>query len=106
MIERIKQKWNIRSNWQLIVILFVFAATGCLALMVRKLAFKQAGITPETSLWIKIPLFFIVVFPTYQVMLVVIGGLCGQFRFFYAFQKRNFSFLLRKREVKLQIEVE
>jgi protoporphyrin/coproporphyrin ferrochelatase len=99
MMKRLKQKWNIQSNWQLIIILFIFSATGSAALVVRKLVFNLIGITPETSLWIKVPLYIIVLFPAYQIMLVLIGGLLGQFRFFFEFQKKTFRFLDRKKVV-------
>jgi ferrochelatase len=34
-----------------------------------------------------------VLFPSYQILLLIIGTLVGQFRFFYAFQKKSLAFL-------------
>lgn len=97
MLKKFKAKWNIESDWQLLVIFVVFSITGSAAMVVRKLVFGWMGITPDTSLWIKIPLYIAILLPAYQVLLLLIGGMLGQFRFFYEFQKKNFRFMNRKR---------
>ena len=96
-MNKFKKKWQITSNGQLLLILVVFSVTGSAALVIRKMVFNWIGITPETSLWVKIPLFILVLFPAYQMMLLVIGSLVGQFRFFYDFQKKSLGFLCKKR---------
>lgn len=97
MIKKFKKKWNIESDWQLLLIFAVFSITGSAAMVVRKLVFSLIGITPETSLWIKVPLYLLILFPAYQILLIIIGSLLGQFQFFYAFQKKSLRFLNRKR---------
>jgi len=98
MMNKFKTKWNIASDWQLIVILVVFSITGSAAMVVRKLVFGLIGITPVTALWIKVPLYILILVPAYQLLLLVIGGLLGQFRFFFEFQKKNLRFIHRKRD--------
>ncbi len=93
MFRKFKDKWNIKSNLQLIIILIVFSVTGSAALVVRKFVFHLIGIQPETSLFIKVPLYIAVLFPAYQILLLIIGTLIGQFQFFYAFQKKSLAFL-------------
>ena len=93
MLQRFKEKWNIKSNFQLIIILIVFSITGSAALVVRKFAFNLLGIQPETSLFIKVPLYIAILFPAYHFLLLIIGTLAGQFQFFYAFQKKSLAFL-------------
>jgi len=93
MFRKFKDKWNIKSNLQLIIILIVFSVTGSAALVVRKFVFNLVGIQPETSLFIKVPLYIAVLFPAYQILLLIIGTLIGQFQFFYAFQKKSLAFL-------------
>ena len=92
MLSRFKNKWKIKSDFQLIVILIVFSVTGSAALVVRKFVFDIIGIQPETSLFIKVPLYILVLFPSYQILLLIIGSLLGQFRFFYNFQKKTLRF--------------
>lgn len=97
MFERFKNKWKIKSNLQLIIILIVFSVTGSAALVVRKFVFQWIGIQPGTSLFIKIPLYILVLIPSYQILLLVIGTLAGQFSFFYAFQKKSLRIFKRKK---------
>lgn len=93
MLRRFKEKWKIASDLQLIIIFIVFSITGSAALVVRKFVFHLVGIQPDTSLFIKVPLYIIVLFPSYHILLLIIGTMVGQFRFFYAFQKKSLSFL-------------
>ncbi len=93
MLQRFKDKWNIKSNLQLIIILFVFSITGSAALVVRKFAFNLLGIQPETTLFLKVPLYIAILLPAYHFLLLIIGSLLGQFKFFYAFQKKSLAFL-------------
>ncbi len=97
MLKKLKQKWNIKSDVQLVLIFLAFSLTGSASLYVRKAAFDWIGITPDTSLWIKIPLYILIVFPSYQILFLVIGTLFGQFRFAWEFEKKVFSrFKFRK----------
>lgn len=97
MLEKLKRKWNIKNNFQLVLILIIFSITGSASLYVRKFVFSWMEISPDTSLWIKIPLYILIVFPSYQILLLIIGGLLGQFRFAWEFEKKMFSrFKFRK----------
>jgi ferrochelatase len=96
MLQRFKEKWDIKSNFQLFVILFVFSVTGSAALVVRKLVFHMVGIQPDTSLLIKVPLYILVLVPSYQLLLLVIGTLLGQYRFFLAYEKKTVGRLIRR----------
>lgn len=97
-MKKFKDRWNINSNWQLLIILIVFSVTGSAALVVRKLVFGWIGITTDTTLWLKVPLYILILFPAYQILLLIIGGALGQFRFFFEFQKKSLRFLNRKSE--------
>lgn len=84
-----KERWNIKSNWQVFVILVVFAVTGSTAAYLSKPILALFGITKEAvSGWIYYPLYIILIFPVYQVLLVSFGFLFGQFTFFWAFEKK------------------
>lgn len=97
MFEKFKRKWSIKNNFQLVLIFVIFSITGSASLYVRKAVFTWMEITPETSLWIKIPLYILIVFPSYQILLLIISGLLGQFRFAWEFEKKVFSrFKIRK----------
>lgn len=100
MFDKFKVKWNITSNWQLAIILIVFSVTGSAALIVRRFVFELIGITSETSMWLKVPLYIVVLIPAYQILLIVIGAAFGQYRFFYEFQKKSIGRFYRRKENK------
>jgi hypothetical protein len=98
MLEKLKQRWNINSNFQLVIILIVFSVTGSLTLYARKGVFYLLGITVDTSLWIKVPLYILIIIPAYQILLLLVGTLFGQFRFAWEFEKKILSrFKFKKR---------
>jgi ferrochelatase len=97
MFEKLKQRWGINSNFQIIIILIVFSVTGSAAVWVKKLVFQWIGIDSDTSLWIKIPMYVLTILPSYQLLLLVIGTLFGQFNFFYNFQKKSIGRFFRKK---------
>lgn len=88
-MNNLKKRWNITSNWQLIVIFVVFAITGSTAAYLSKPFTNFIGLTKESmSLWLYWPIRLVVIFPIYQVLLVLIGALFGQFKFFWEFEKK------------------
>jgi len=97
MIKKLQKRWNIQSSWQLILVLATFSTTGFTTLYMRRIIFDWIGITAETGIWIKIPFYILVIFPTYQILFLLIGSLFGQFRFAWKFEKRMFSRFRLKR---------
>ena len=88
-MNRLKEKWGITSNFQLIIILLVFSITGSIAVIVAKPALNLVGLDKEAlSPWIFWPIRIFIIFPIYQVLIVVVGALFGQFKFFWAFEKK------------------
>ena len=94
-INRLKDKWDISSTGQIVVICIVFSLAGLSISLVRPLVWTLFGFTKETSLWIRVPTYIVFIFPTYQVMLMVFGTLLGQFRFFWAKEKAMLKFFAR-----------
>lgn len=88
-MSNFKQRWNITSNWQVFVILVVFAVTGSTSALISKPILEIVGITKDNvSGWIYYPLYIILIFPFYQILLVFYGFIFGQFKFFWAFEKK------------------
>jgi len=87
--EKLKLKWNIQSNFQLFIILVVFAITGSSSLVVADPILACFNITGETlNPWFYKPLRLILIFPIYQVLILIFGALFGQFEFFWNFEKK------------------
>lgn len=97
-MEKLKARWNIEHNWQIIVIFIVFAVTGSTASYIGKPILSYLNITPEIyssiGYWtIRIILLFIV----YQFLLVFFGWVFGQHKFFWNFEKKMLRRLGLKR---------
>ena len=87
--NNLKTKWGIHSNIQIILILIVFAITGSLSLVVSDPMLQFIGLSKESvNPWIFTTLRLIIVFPVYQVLILIIGFLFGQFKFFWQFEKK------------------
>lgn len=88
-MNKLKQRWNITSNFQFFIILLVFALTGSTSAYIAKPILTFIGITKESvSLWLYYPLYIIIILPIYKVLLLLIGTLAGQHTFFWNFIKK------------------
>jgi hypothetical protein len=88
-MKKLKEKWGIESNFQLVIILIVFSITGSLATWAAKPLTDLVGLERSiTSAWIYWPVRIFIIFPLYQVLIVLIGALFGQYKFFWAFEKK------------------
>lgn len=106
-MKKLKERWGITSNFQLVVIFIVFAITGSASVWVAKPFLEWVGLDrsnfPDAawSGWVYWFLRLILIFPFYQVLLVFFGWLFGQFTFFWSFEKKmlkamGLGFLVKK----------
>lgn len=87
-MNKLKERWKIESNYQLTIIIIVFAITGSASAWLSKPFCFWLGITKDDlGLWFT-PVRLLLIFPIYQVLLVTIGFLFGQFKFFWSFEKK------------------
>jgi hypothetical protein len=102
LIEKLKKRWQIDSNWDVAAILIVFAINGSFAAWVAKPVTSFLGITNvNMASWLYWICRILLVFPIYQLTLPIVGWLFGQFQFFWAFEKKflsrlGFGFLFKK----------
>lgn len=90
-IDKLKQRWEITSTWQVIIILIVFALTGTSVLYAEKLVYDLLNIPPNLEWYYSTLLFLIITLPLYNILLLVYGFILGQFRFFWNFEKKFFG---------------
>ena len=89
LINKIKKKWGIKSNLQLLIIFLVFGITGSTAAWISKPILNFIGLKQATiSAWIYWAIRIIVIFPVYQILLLIIGTIFGQSKFFKSFIKK------------------
>ena len=88
-MKKLKEKWGITSNFQLAIILIVFSITGSIAVWIAKPLLDFVGLDKSAvSPWVFWPIRIAIIFPTYQILIVIIGALFGQFTFFWNFEKK------------------
>ncbi|MEM8764193.1 MAG: DUF6787 family protein [Bacteroidota bacterium] len=88
-MDKLKQRWGITSNFQVVVIFIVFGITGSLSAKLAAPLTEYIGLQEgELSGWIYWPVRILLIFPIYQVLLVFFGWLFGQYRFFWDFEKK------------------
>jgi hypothetical protein len=89
IFKKLESKWDIKYRWELISIFLVFAITGSSSVFIGKPIIKFIGITkdnlPAFAYWI---LYILIGFIFYQILLVAIGWLFGQYHFFWNFEKK------------------
>ncbi|WP_340073856.1 DUF6787 family protein [Leptobacterium sp. I13] len=91
-MKKLKKRWGIDSNFQLVIILVVFAITGSLSAKVASPVTEYIGLgKSETNAWVYWPVRILLIFPIYQVLLIFFGWVFGQFQFFWAFEKKMLS---------------
>jgi hypothetical protein len=87
-LKKLKDRWNIESNWQMFVILLVFAITGSTAAKLGKPLTSLVGVTEQMGGIIYWGTRILIIFPAYQILLVFYGWLFGEWDFFWKFEKK------------------
>lgn len=103
MFKKLKERWEIQSNFQLALILVVFSITGSLAAWVSKPFVELLGLHDSLiPKWLFLILRLILIFPIYNLILLIVGTIFGQFHFFWKFEKKMFARFLpsKKKEMK------
>ncbi|MDO4782059.1 MAG: diacylglyceryl transferase [Capnocytophaga felis] len=100
MLEKLKKRWNVTSNTQVWLILITFTITGSLSAKVSRPFCDYIGLdfnelNPVLA-WI---LRLIIILPIYQIILLIVGTLLGQFRFFWEFEKKMLGIRKQKTEI-------
>ena len=89
MIDKLKKRWGIDSNFQILKIFIVFGITGTTASLIPEGFYSFIGLSkqnlPLIFYWIiRIMLMTII----YQFILVFVAFLFGEFKFFWKFVRK------------------
>ena len=86
VFQKIKKRWGIYSKIQFIIIIIVFAITGSLALYISHPILELLKLNSKIkSQLLYYSIRLIIIFPIYQIVLIIVGTLFGQFNFFWNF---------------------
>ena len=86
-ISRLKDRWKVEKVSQVWIILLVFALTG-FSVMYLKRWFK--GFDFADYWWFDL-VYYILILPVYNVLLLFYGAIFGQGKYFLNFEKRFFK---------------
>lgn len=101
-MKKLKSRWGITSNFQLVIIFIVFAINGSLSARISSFFLDEMGITKEnTNVVLYYVVLLLLVLPLYPFMLMFFGWIFGQSKFFTPFAARmirsmKMGFLLPK----------
>ncbi|PQJ17114.1 DUF6787 family protein [Nonlabens tegetincola] len=87
---KLYDKWGITKKYRMVAIFIVFAITGSLSARLSSPLLHYIGLD-QLSKWIYWPVRLLIIFPIYQILLVAMGWLFGQFEFFWWFEKKMLS---------------
>lgn len=93
IIQHLKHKWNVTS-WGLIAILISFSLAGS-SVVRLKTPILNFILPPHCPTWLRVFTYILLIFPLYQLMLMIYGTVLGQFRFFWDKEKRLWGGLFR-----------
>ena len=89
LFKKLENKWKLEYRWEMIRVFIVFAITGSSSVLIGRPIIKLLGITKEnlhsSVYW---TLYILIGFIFYQILLVFIGWIFGQYNFFWNFEKK------------------
>ncbi len=98
-MQKIRDFFKVKSNYQLLVVNLVFAITGSSALYLADIILTNISFIENTSsktLYWSVRIFLVI--PLYQVLLIFVATIFGQFTYFWNIEKkmlRRFGLNLR-----------
>ncbi len=90
MLEKLQQRWGLKSITQVVLVLIVFAATGTTVMLLKRPIVGLFTENGEQPLLFTI-LYYLLILPVYNVILLAYGFLLGQFDFFWQFEKKMWN---------------
>ena len=97
LMEKIRKLFKVDSNYQLFIVNIVFAITGSLALYCAGILLDLINISVDnTNTLVYWTLRIILILPVYQVLLLLIGAIFGEFKYFWAMEKKIINRFKRK----------
>ena len=92
MLKKITDKFHARSFKHLIIIFLVFALSGSASLLMSSSILTTLNLKELINFY---PLYLLVriifLIPIYQLVLIIIATLFGEFRYFWNFEKKFFK---------------
>ena len=92
VLKKIIDKFNARSFKHLIIIFLVFALSGSASLLMSSSILKLINLKELINFYpLYLLLRIVLLIPIYQLVLIIIATLFGEFRYFWNFEKKFFK---------------
>ncbi len=88
MIQKVLKIFKVNSINRLIIIFVVFAITGSLSVILGEyvlLFFFSDNVVKDIFYWI---IRILIIFPLYQILLIIVGSIFGEFDYFWSIEKK------------------
>ena len=88
MIEKLINLFKVKSLKQLVIVFLVFSITGSLSVVLGEPIinfFFEDSFENNFYFWI---VRIIIILPLYQILLIIIGTIFGEFRYFWRIEKK------------------
>jgi len=89
-LEKLKTRWGLDTLWQVVLVLLVFTCTGFTVLFIKEPLLELIVGDGEKQWWMTV-LYFLLILPVYNVLLLAYGFIFGQFHFFWKYEKKTFK---------------
>jgi len=90
--DKLKTRWSLKSTSQVWVILVVFALTGTSVVVFRR--YLKANYEWANHAWFTF-LYYWLILPFYNLLLLAYGWVFGKFSFFWEFEKKFFNRIVK-----------
>ncbi|MDB5274040.1 MAG: hypothetical protein JWO58_2407 [Chitinophagaceae bacterium] len=88
-VEKLKDRWGLHSNWQLVIVFILFSITGSSAVKLARPILDFLHISTDTlPAYFYWPLRIMIIFPIYQLLFMLFGFILGQWEFAWRFEKK------------------
>ena len=90
MLDKLQSRWKLKSAFQVVIVLIVFACTGFSVLFLKEPVISFFISSEEKNTLFTI-LYYVFIFPIYNIILLAYGFIFGQFTFFWEFEKKMWN---------------
>ena len=87
-----------KNFFQLFIVFIVFGISGSLSVVISGPFLDLIGLNNFENNITKLIIRLLIIFPLYQLILIFIGTVFGQFKYFWEFEKRFWNRLFNKTE--------
>ncbi len=88
LLKKLKDRWGVDSLLQVLLILIIFSVTGFSVLFLKKPVVSLLD-SFQLPVWLSNTIYFVLIIPVYQLLLLLFAFVFGQFKFFWNYEKKT-----------------